>query len=163
LKSGILAFAFGAPKTILANQLIAQIATQKAYELKAPIYTQLDIQIKDKNVKVDFIKEQVSKRPSTLKISEKAIQWAENKNITDLWIVAASPHLWRCARDVSYIVDKKNLKINIHLCKKINIYPESSWFCINSIQKRTQSKKNWKRRERIIRLIPFYIYKFITA
>ena len=98
MKSGILPFAFGVPETILSNRRIAQIASRKAHELGAPVYTQLDIHI-EAGIEVEFTEEQPSKPPSTLRFARGAAQWARRKNLTDLWVVAAKPHLWRCVRD----------------------------------------------------------------
>jgi hypothetical protein len=158
---GILPFAFGVPETIFSNWRIAQIASQKARELGAPVYTQLDIRIDD-GIEVEFTEEQPGNPPSTLRFARSAVKWARNKNLTELWIVAAKPHLWRCIRDLKNVIRELKVQIEIHICDEINQYPEDEWFCTNSAQKWTQSKKSWQDRERIIKLMPFFIYKFIA-
>lgn len=160
-RTGILSFAFGAPKTILSNHRIANITLKKARELEAPVYTQLDICIDD-GIEVEFIEEQPDNPPPTLRLARSAVLWAKRKNLTELWIVAAKPHLWRCIRDLTCAVREINLQINIHVCEEIEQYPENEWFCVNSIQKRTQSSGNWESREQIIKLMPFFLYKYIA-
>jgi len=165
LKTGILAFAFGAPETILSNQRIASIASKKASELGVSVYSQLDIGriINNTDIEVEITKEKPGKPPSTLRLVQGAVEWARRKAITDIWIVAAKPHLWRCIRDLTYTIQEAKLEIKIHICEEIEQYPENEWFCSDSTQKRTQSRKNWERREWIIKLIPFFIYKLIAS
>lgn len=162
LKSGIIAFAFGTPKTIRSNRWISQIASQKACELRAPVYTQLDICI-DADIKVEFTKEHSGNPPPTLRIARGAVQWAKRNNITILWVVAAKPHLWRCIRDLTRATREINAQIEINICEKIEQYPEDEWFCIDSTQERTRSQKNWIGRERILKLLPFFIYQIIAS
>lgn len=145
MKAGILSFAFGAPETILSNRRIANITSQKARKLGVPVYTQLDICIDD-GIEVEFIEEQSGNPPPTLRLARCAVQWAKYKNLTEIWIVAAKPHLWRCVRDLTYAFQEINLQINICVCEEIEQYPENEWFCVNSAQKRTQSSDNWKSR-----------------
>jgi hypothetical protein len=162
LKAGILPFAFGVPETILSNRRIAQITSQKARELEAPVYTQLDISI-EAGIEVEFTEEQPGNPPPTLRFARGAVEWARRKNLTDLWIVAAKPHLWRCVRDLIRAIREVKAQIEIHVCEEIEQYPEDEWFCADSTQERTQSKKNWEGRERIIKLMPFFVYKFIAS
>lgn len=162
MKEGILPFAFGVPETILSNRRIADIASQKAREFEAPVYTQLDISIDD-GIKVEFTEEQPGNPPSTLRFARGAVQWARRKALTDLWIVAAKPHLWRCIRDLTRAIREAGVQIEIHVCEEIEQYPEEEWFCADSTQERTQSRKNWESRERIIKLMPFFVYKLIAS
>lgn len=162
MKTGILPFAFGVPETILSNRRIASIASQKARELGAPVYTQLDIHIDD-GVEVEFTEEQPGNPPPTLRFARGAVEWAMRKNLTDLWIVAAKPHLWRCVRDLTHAIREAKAQIKIHVCEEIECYPEDEWFCADSTQERTQSRKNWKGRERVIKFMPFFVYKLIAS
>lgn len=162
MKAGILPFAFGVPETILSNRRIAHIASQKAHELEAPVYTQLDIHIDD-DIEVEFTEEQPGNPPPTLRFTRGAVEWARRKNLTDLWIVAAKPHLWRCVRDLTRAIREAKAQIKIHVCEEIKQYPEDEWFCADSTQERTQSRKNWEGRERVIKLMPFFVYKLIAS
>lgn len=162
MKAGILSFAFGVPKTILSNRRIAKISSQKARELGAPVYTQLDICV-DNGIEVELTEELPGNPPPTLRLARCAVQWARNKNITDLWIVAAKPHLWRCIRDLIHAIWEVDAQIEVHVCEEIGQYPEDEWFCADSTQERTRSRKKWESRELIIKVMPFFIYKLIAS
>ncbi len=159
--SGVVAFAFGTPYTILANRRIAQIASQKARELDAPVYTQRDVLIQP-GIEVQYAGEQPGKPPPTLRIARASVAWARQRSLRVLWIVAAKPHLWRVLRDVRRAVLELGVEIIIHACDEIEQYTEDSWFCRNSTQERVRSLKIWRRREKILELLPFSIYKLIA-
>lgn len=162
MKAGVVAFAFGVPETIPPNKRISRIAAQKTLQLGgAPLYTQHDVHA-EKGIDVEYTEEQNNNPPSTLRLARNAVQWARSRNLTDLWVVAAQPHLWRCIRDLRHSIQERNAPIWIHICKEIESYPESEWFCLESHQKRTQTKWDWERREQIIRLLPFFLYKRIA-
>jgi len=101
--TGIVAFAFGVPDTISSNRRIAEIASKKAHELDAPVYTQLDVRV-ESGIQVEYIKEDFSKPPSTLRMARGVVQWAKQKGFTELWVVAAKPHLWRVIRDIQQAI-----------------------------------------------------------
>lgn len=161
-KIGIVAFAFGTPESIFSNRLIAKIAFQKAFELKAPIYTQLDVSVGE-GADVKFIEEPFNNPVTTLRIARGTVLWAIINGITELWVVAAKPHLWRCVRDLKGVAEEVSAQIEVLVCKETEEYDEYVWFCSNSDEIWTQSKKNWQRREWIINLIPFFIYKLIAS
>ncbi len=160
-KVGIVAFAFGLPATIKSNRRIAQIASQKARELSAPIYTQLDVLI-EAELNVEYTKEQPGNPPPTLRIARGAVYWAWQKGLTKLWVVPAKPHLWRCVRDLTYAVREARTPIEISVCREIEQFPEDEWFCSDSEQPHTCSKWNWWSREIIVKMIPFFVYKRIA-
>ena len=158
---GIVAFSFGVPYTILSNRRIATIASQKAEEFKARIYTQLDILVK-KGLTVDYTEEEPGKPPPTLRIARGAVKWAQKHNLKELWIVAAKPHLWRCQRDLEQAIKEVKAQIKVRLCQKeIEQFPEKEWFCENSTQKRTRFQNRYYR-ERILKCLPFFLYKHIA-
>jgi len=164
-KVGIIAFAFGMLETILSNQRIAQITLQKVRELNASVYTQLDIAyiLVPEIVDIQSIRNDEFGPPPTLRIARGAIQWAKRRKITELWIVAAEPHLWRALRDVQQAVREAEEYIEVRICEEIKQYPRGSWFCLNSAQKRTRSWWNWHKRELIFKFMPFFIYKRIAG
>jgi len=165
-KYGVVAFAFGVPETIRSNQRIAQIASQKAREFKAPVYTQIDVRIDvrvDTDIKVEYAEEKTGNPPPTLRIARGATQWAKWRRITYLWVVAAKPHLWRCMRDLKKAVIEEGLDIFVVACKEIDQYPEDEWFCQNSTQARVRSRKDWERREKILKVMPFFLYKLVAS
>jgi hypothetical protein len=159
--SAVLAFAFGVPGTIRSNQQIAQIAMQYARQLEAPVYTQLDVCI-ETGIEVVRIAEKPGDPPPTLRIARGAIQWAIQRGFNTLWIVAAKPQLWRAIRDVTEAVREAGVKIEIHACPEIEQYPADSWFCPESTQPRVRSRKEWDNRERILKLMPFWLYRRIA-
>lgn len=159
-KYGIVAFAFGAPADILSNKLIAKIALEKAKMFNASVYTQRDILIN--GVEVEYAYEKSNNPSSTLRMARGAVDWAKRNGIEKIWIVAAKPHLWRCQRDLVQAVKESETAIKIHFFREIEDYPEDLWFCLNSTQQRTRSKKSWESREWILKLLPFNIYKLIA-
>ena len=159
--TGIVAFAFGAPDTISSNRRIAEIASKKAHELGAPVYTQLDVRV-ESGIQVEYIKEDFSKPPPTLRMARGVVQWAKRKGFTELWVVAAKPHLWRVIRDIQQAIREVKTRIKIHTCKEIEQYTEDSWFCPNSTQDRTRSRDAWDKREKILKFTPFFIYKHVA-
>lgn len=160
--TGIVAFAFGAPADILSNRRIARIAEEKARELGAPVYTQLDIRVEPK-IEVEYTDEQCGNPPPTLRIARGAIQWAKRRGFRELQIVAAKPHLWRCLRDLKYVIREIEAQIEVCVCREIERFPEDGWFCPNSTQGRTHSRRAWDRRERILIHMPFFLYKLIAS
>ncbi len=160
---GIVAFAFGAPDTIRSNQWIAQIASQKARELNAPVYTQNDVQV-ESGIEVKYTDEEPGNPPPTLRIARGAIQWAKQQGFRELWIAAAKPHLWRCKRDLVQAAREARVQITVRICcKEIELFFENEWFCPDSTQPRTRSRKNWQDRERVLKLMPFFLYKLIAS
>ncbi len=157
---GIVAQAFGVPSSLLSNRLISEIASRKARELCAPVYTQVDVMVEPK-IEVEFTKEQPGYPPPTLRIARGAVQWAMRRGITNLLIVAAKPHMWRCVRDLTYAVREAGAQIKVNACEEVRLY-SNEWFCVESGQKRTRTKWEWWSRELIIMLMPFFIYKRIA-
>jgi hypothetical protein len=161
-KTGIVAFAFGVPDTILSNRRIAEIASKKARELNGRVYTQLDIRVED-DISVEYTDEKPGNPPPTLRIARGAVQWAKRHGLTELWVVAAKPHLWRALRDVQRAVREDGARIEVRVCKEVEQYPEDSWFCPDSTQDRVRSRKAWDKRERILKLMPFFLYKCVAS
>lgn len=163
MKAVIVAFAFGKPCSIRSNQLIAQIASQKAREFDVPVYTQLDVCI-EPDVEVYIIEKDLENPPTTWQIARGVVRLANQQGFKKILIVAAKPHLWRARRDVEQAVRevKKEKKIEVCICEEIEQYPENSWFCPDSTQDRVRSREKWNKREKILKLIPFFIYKNIA-
>jgi len=160
--AGIVAFAFGVPETILANRRIAEIASKKAQELNAPMYTQLDVRV-EPGIQVEYTEEEPGNPPPTLRIARGAVQWAKSRRLTELWVVAAKPHLWRALRDVQQAVREDGMRIEVRVCKEVEQYSEESWFCPDSTQERVQSREAWDKRERVLKLMPFFVYKRVAS
>jgi len=159
---GIIAFAFGVPETIRSNLRIAEIASQKAQELNAPVYTQFDVYLWP-GVEVEYTHEKPGSPPPTLRIARGAVQWARQRGFRQLWVVATKPHLWRALRDVKEAVREAREEVEVHVCEEIEKFPEDEWFCHDSTQKHTQSRKVWDKRERILKSMPFFLYKRVAS
>ncbi len=162
VKAGVVAFAFGAPANIRSNVRLAEIATKKACELDAAIFTQRDVWIV-LGTEVEHADEQSGNPPPTLRIARGAVRWAMTMGISELFVAAAEPHLQRCLRDLRYAVQEAGLSIPVWPCKVIYSYLEEEWFCLDSTQKRTQSKEAWEKRERILRCMPMFLYKIVAS
>jgi hypothetical protein len=160
-KAGIVAFAFGVPRTLKSNQIIAEIAIDRAHTLEAPVFTQLDVPIHNEN-KVVYASEEPDNPPPTLRIAREAVCWAQENQFTELWIAAAQPHLIRCKRDLRKAAEESVWPIDIFTCAKILDYADHDWFCPKSEQRYTRSRKNWRLREFILIHIPFWLYKIVA-
>ena len=181
-KRAVVAFAFGAPSNLVSNKRIAEIAVKKAIELASPayirqalIYTQRDVhfsyslrRVMAPNVSafvdVQYTAERAEGRsPPTLRIARGAVAWAKRLGIGELWIVAAKPHLWRCKRDLEYVIREAKAQIRIYVCEEIASSRDDEWYCPESTQPRACSKEAWRKRERILELTPMFIYKLIAS
>lgn len=158
---GVVAFAFGSPSSIASNEAIAKIASAKAKEFGAIVFTQWDVSV-EPSIEVAHIYEHRGKPPPTLRIARWMIVRAAREGLQELWLVAATPHLWRCRRDLEYAVHEVKAQIKINACEGIEQYPDATWFCTDSTQKRTQSRKNWQVRERILKWLPMFVYKLVA-
>ena len=159
---GIVAFAFGTPETILSNRRIAEIASKKALEFTCGVYTQFDVRVKQ-DISVKYTEEEPGNPPPTLRIARGTVQWAKRYELTELCVVAAKPHFWRALRDIQQAVREAGARIEVHACKEIEQYTEDSWFGPDSTQDRVSSRKDWNRRERILRFMPFFVYKRVAS
>lgn len=159
---GIVAFAFGAPDSILSNLRIAKIAGNKARGFEEPVYTQLDVRVAA-DIVVYYTDEKEGYPPPTLRIARGAVSWAMRFNITEFWIACAKPHLKRCKRDLKYAIREAGARITVWECEDIDQFPEDEWYCPDSTQPRVRSRKDWRRRERIVELMPMFIYKRVAS
>jgi|SRR3989344_623184 len=169
MSKGVVAFAFGVPSTILSNQNIAWIAWRKARELGALVFTQRDVDVNANfqicSVDVDHVREESDNPPPTLRIAREAVRWAKQRGVTELYVVAAEPHLRRCVRDLMEADRELNgvYTLPIIFCGEISRVSDNDWFCSESTQERTRSRKAWNRRERILRMMPFWLYKRVAS
>lgn len=162
-KSGIVAFAFGIPDTLRSNELIASVASAKAREIGAPVFTQKDYVSLPADIETAYVQEEPGKPAPTLRIARQAVVWAQQNHIDQLWVVCAEPHLRRCARDLDIAVTEAGALITIAYCRQIRAYRDEDWFCPDSTQERTRSREAWQKRERILCLIPAFLYKRIAG
>jgi hypothetical protein len=162
MEAGVVAFAFGTPYSLLSNVKLADIASIKALEENAPIYTQKDIRLHTSAL-VEYVDQESDRPPSTLRIARGAVKWAQRNGLHILWVVAAEPHIWRALRDLKMAVLENGADIEIRVCQEeINRYTEDTWFCLDSTQERVRTRKAWNKRERIFKWMPFWLYKRIA-
>lgn len=161
-KALVVAFAFGTPADIKSNKCIARFASRLARKLEAPVYTQRDVPIRYKG-RVMYTDETHGNPPPTLRMARGAMRFAKELGAQEIWIVAAKPHLERCRRDIREAASEIRFDPQIPYCEESMKYRWDSWFCPDSTQKRTRSKDAWERRERILRLMPFFIYKHVAS
>lgn len=161
---GIVAFAFGTPETILPNKVIAGFTSYKAREFNCRVYTQRDICV-ERGVEAEYVRqEERDKPPPTLRIARGAIIWAKRYRITKILVVAANPHLWRALRDLKKVILEAGLQIEVQACSELNErYPDDFWFCPDSTQERVRTREAWNKRERIIKMLPFFLYEVIAS
>jgi hypothetical protein len=161
--AGIVAFAFGAPHNIQSNRWIAEIASLKARELRAPVYTQADVCDVGSGIPVEYMPEESDNPPTTLRMARGAVAWAQQNKLTTLWVSAARPHLWRCVRDLKYAICEAKAQIVVRVCKEIERYSENEWYCSDSTQPRVRSRKEWRKREHVLEMMPMFLYKRVAS
>ena len=161
MKIGTVVFAFGRPCSLRSNKIISQIASRRAKEFSASVYTQSDISV-ESGIRVEYVEEKPGEAPPTLRIARGAVRWALREGIEIIQIVSAKPHIWRCIRDLEYAIKEEGSNIEVRVCKEIGWYSHE-WFCFDSEQKRTRSKWAWFLREVILKFMPFFIYKWIGS
>lgn len=162
MKTGIVTYAFGVPSTTPPNRLLAEITCKAAEHHIAPVYTQQDIKLPD-HVDVSYVEEQPGSPPPTLRIARRAMLWAREKQLTHLVVVAAGPHMWRALRDTRRAAIEAGLEIDIRQSSEVNAIPEESWFSEESVQQRVRTPKDWNGRERLLHLMPFWVYKRVVS
>ncbi len=165
-KPGIVAFSFGTPARKASNMAIAGIAAKVSNELGAPVFTQRDVDfsaLEKKPVAFTYVLGEVPGRPpSTLYMARGAVKWAMKLDAKELIVVAAKPHIWRCLRDLEYVIQKSGVPVEVILCKQIFEYPDENWFQMDSFDSRTRTTKNWWRAENILRMMPMWMYKALA-
>jgi len=161
---GVVAFAFGTPRDIRSNRIIGKFATREARERGALVFTQLDVPIGlDVSLDITYAKEERGSPPPTLRIAREVAKWMIRRDIDELIVVCAKPHMWRCKRDLSRVFKDEILVRPIRFCEEIKTSQNNVWFCYESTQKRTQTWWRWHWREIILKLLPFRIYSCIAS
>lgn len=159
----ILAFAFGAPRSTLANRQIAIRAILLANGLRAEVITQDDVPINGMGISIQMpcsmVKHPGGKFLSTLGIIHYGIEEfcrrhnLNNKDEVEIHVVAVPSHMKRCVRDIK----KEGFK-NIRT-SPFKSFPRDSWFTKESTQWWTRSWWLWWLREIPLRLLPWWLYK----
>lgn len=155
---GIVVFAFGTPSTTKANELLAKVGVGRCHVYSSvQVFTQRDIAITDTDISVQYCMENPGNPPPTLRIARQAVVWAKKERIMHLGIVAASPHVWRCRRDLLYAIKEANAQIGVFsIYSGVEYSPEST-------QPRVRSPKDWWPREIILRCMPMWLYRRVAG
>ncbi len=162
--AGVVAFAFGSPADIPPNRRLARIALKASREFGGPIFTQRDIRFLPGEVDVEYVPEELGHPPPTLRLARAAVDWVIRRRIAELFVVAALPHLDRCLRDLRFAVDER--------VEGVAVFPvdpralgeeEGSWFCPESVQRRTRSPETWRRRENVLWRMPLSLYARLAS
>ncbi|HVZ10977.1 MAG TPA: hypothetical protein VG941_00920 [Candidatus Paceibacterota bacterium] len=154
------------PHTLRSNVAITRIAARKAESLgDAPIFTQLDVQFDPSwNAKMTYCTETPGNPPPTLRIAREAARWAVENRIDELWISAALPHLWRCERDLRAAIREVGAESTVRICEEIRtVGDEEYWYMPDSTQPRVRFSKEWLKRERILLMMPYFLYKRVAS
>lgn len=149
---------FGVPGTLWSNRCIAEIASRRAATLRAPVFTQLGIQMEPGIETVQIPGEYQDHWANTMQMAFGAVEWARERGITELWLAAAKPHVPRCVRDLSYAIRSSGADITFKLCPEIEEYTNSDWFRPESEQYRTKSRFWWNVWNIPISSLPMWAY-----
>lgn len=136
---------------------------KRAEELGASVFTQKDIYIDVNVIDVTYCTEESDNPPPTLRIAREAMKWASMKDIEKIYIACAVPHWRRARRNCERAAEEKGLGIQFSPIFELFKYGDREWFCKDSTQPRTQSKRVWERRENILEILPFWIYKLVAS
>jgi len=168
---GLVVYAFGTPHSNDSNKALAGYVCQFIIQhpnIKFLIYTQNDIQFEDSEcLKITYFSQLHDEdAPPTLRIARGAAQWARHR-VDKVIVVAATPHRWRSLRDTRKAFEEAVVSIPIDIANFKHpdyIYGDemSYWFDPKGTQIRAASRIHWEQRERILRLMPYPIYRMIA-
>ena len=86
------------------------MAVAKAQEFQSDIFTQKDVSVDSSSVAVHYVNEDDGP-PPTLRIAREAVQLVIKRNLSEIWIACAFPHLWRCIRDLEDAIKEVETEI----------------------------------------------------
>ncbi len=161
-KTGIVAFAFGLPPQIKANRMIALIVEQKAMELKIPIYTERNIPLQETEIQVAYIRHKPGVAVETLRLAREAVLWAGRNQLTKLLVVAAKPHVKRSMRDLTHIIQKEGISLELEEVQEIDSYSYNEWFSPESVLPHARLPWLWRLREVFFKWLPMPLYEFLV-
>jgi len=163
-KAGLVVFAFGCPSTIRSNVMLMDGAIAWHAQYGGPIYTQEDIDLPNiGQFDVKYIGQLPDQPPSTLRIAREAIVWARNCCLEELHIRAAAPHMSRCLRDLAIAKHEQRSLVSLVESSYPDRIPFDDWFCPDSTQPRVRTFHDWEGREKILRVMPVWLYKLIAS
>lgn len=165
---GVVVYPFGTPASNTSNRwLVSEVEKIYMDFNSILVYTQRDIQfigprfLNLQNHTTYFPQGGIEESPPTLRIARGAAQWARGR-VKKIIVVAAKPHLPRALRDTQHAFKEASVNIRIEPWSNIAYTLYDSWFNPNGTPLRTASRSHWKKRERILRFLPYPIYREIA-
>ncbi len=155
---GVAAFAFGQPETLASNRVIQESARSVAVEHRAQIFAQSGV-IPD----VALVARFEDPEAPTFQVARSAVLWAMSWKIDRLIAVCAPSHRRRVERDLWYWVRQEKANILVMASAKPRLLDDSIWFCRRSTQWWTRTRRAWEWRERVLLLLPMWLYKIVTG
>lgn len=113
-KVAVVAFGFGEPWKANPNSRIAALALHHARGTSHFILTDRDVYphlAHSEHATVEQI--DPSRVPTTYRLAVMAIQRAKARELSELYVVAAPCHMWRCLRDLRWAADDAGVTITL--------------------------------------------------
>ena len=160
-RARVFVFAFGT-KEHQASQWLATEAQAFARAQCFGIDTQPDITINPNFGDVWYIPEEPNAPSPTLRMARAFVQRAKKNSIRYAFVFSAQPHQWRVMRDLRKANKELGNPIQQFVIPTV-LKNKGDWFDPKSQQIHTRSKWNWHKREVLLWLMPFFIYKRIAS
>lgn len=186
---GLVVYAFGTPHSNKSNRALAGHVLwliQQCPEIRFRIYTQNDISFEyfEHTEWLDvtyFPQLDDEEAPPTLRIARGAAQWARHQ-VDEVIVIAATPHRWRASRDTCIAFQEAVVDMPIYcqefyhpkfisFCRSFDDYADhvraansdrNYWFDPDGTQFRATSCRHWNGRERILRIMPYPLYRIVA-
>ena len=163
MSKAVVALAFGIPASLHSNKCVALSASEQAKKLGGvPIFTQLGMKMHYDLPAIQVPGEYPGHWANTMQMAHAAVRWAKENGVTELWVAAATPHMWRSLRDFRYAVAAVGALITIRECPQAKHFTNNDWFRLESEQLHTRSKWHWLLWELPLRCIPMSLYTKLT-
>lgn len=161
---GIGVAAFGTPSRAQANHQLAHCATSDASVVGVKVYTQVDIEITDDGLSVEYFEQgEGEDPPPTLRLARWWVRCAVRDGIDELLLEAAPDHQWRVLRDTLKAAEEIDADIEIRLSPRPQtMYDPESWYSGDSTQPRTLTREVFMKRENKLKKMPWLLYKAIA-
>lgn len=166
---GVVVYAFGTPYSNTSNQwLVSEVRKIYMHFNSILVYTQNDIQFIGEEFQylrdgiTYFPQGENEEAPPTLRIARGAAQWARGKIEKKIIVVAAKPHLPRALRDTRKAFEEAVVNIRIETWSDSVHRHYNAWFDPNGTQIRAASRSHWEKRERILRFMPYPLYRIVA-
>lgn len=160
-------FAFATPASAFVNQVlrhrVVDIYNEQAGEVNIFTHCDLgDLLPPIVRMRMQMTREEEGKPSTTLRMAREAVAFARKYRMTEIRVVAAKPHMWRCLRDIAKAMEEA--KINLPIIREdFERMSWFAWFHKSSTQPRTRSPWAWLQRDVLLWLMPWKMYKRIAS